>query len=142
MRIFYSGTKGTYDRKLDISGTNFGPKGVDVFNPSIVFLKAVSRNTDDFNIAFGKVVSAASYFTEFGRANWSEISRMGEKNSLNFEVNYQLKCAGGKQTQELPIHSWNLMRPAVVSASKSGATLPSRRAGIANMRCLQCCNGP
>jgi len=99
-----------------------GSKGVDIFNPSIVFLKAVSRNTDDFYIAFGKVVSTAGYFTELGRANWSEISRVGEKNSLNFEVNHQLKHPGSKQTQELPIHSWNLMRPAVVSASKSGAT--------------------
>src|SRR5574339_61393 len=29
--------------------------------------------------------------------------------------------------QESPIHSWNLMRPCVVSASKSGAVSPIRR---------------
>lgn len=31
-----------------------------------------------------------------------------------------------KTTQSLPIQSWNLMRPWVVSASKSGATVPKR----------------
>ena len=33
-------------------------------------------------------------------------------------------------TQESPIHSWNLIGPAVVWASKSGAMLPRRRAGM------------
>lgn len=36
---------------------------------------------------------------------------------------------GENHTQESPIHSWNLMGPAVVSASKSGAVLPRRREG-------------
>ena len=33
-------------------------------------------------------------------------------------------------TQESPIQSWNLIGPAVVCASKSGAMLPRRREGI------------
>jgi hypothetical protein len=33
-------------------------------------------------------------------------------------------------TQESSIQSWNLIGPAVVSASKSGAILPRRREGI------------
>jgi hypothetical protein len=32
--------------------------------------------------------------------------------------------------QESPSHSWNLIGPAVVSASKSGAMLPRRRVGM------------
>lgn len=36
-------------------------------------------------------------------------------------------CSGGcLLTQELPIHSWNLMGPLVVSAWKSGAVSPKR----------------
>lgn len=35
-----------------------------------------------------------------------------------------------ERTHESPIHSWNLMGPLVVSASKSGAVFPRRRAGM------------
>ena len=38
-------------------------------------------------------------------------------------------------TQESPIQSWKLMGPAVVSAEKLGAVLPSRRAGMEKMKC-------
>lgn len=42
-------------------------------------------------------------------------------------------------TQSFPIHSWKEIGPLVVSALKSGAMLPSRRAGmfaVAKVRCM------
>lgn len=70
---------------------------------------------------------------ELGRAHWREVTRVREEH-------YLCVCArwvrpgglgslhgGGGRTHESPIQSWNLMCPSVVSASKSGATLPRRR---------------
>ena len=47
--------------------------------------KAIGRNADDFDISFGKVIGATCNFTEFSCANWSEISRVREKDGLGID---------------------------------------------------------
>ena len=47
--------------------------------------KAIGRNADDFDIAFGKVIGATCNFTEFSCANWSEISRVRKKDGLGID---------------------------------------------------------
>ena len=57
---------------------------------------------------------------------------MREKDSLRYRVRSSRECRKRdlNNTQESPIHSWNLIGPAVVWASKSGATYPRRREGM------------
>jgi hypothetical protein len=118
-----------HNRELDISGAVLGAVLVDIHNPFVVILEIIGRNTDDLDIALCKVVCATSDLAELGGADRGEVSGMREEDGL--------KCSSDKDsrneeehTQELPIHSWNLIRPAVVSAWKSGAMLPRRRAGM------------
>ena len=97
----------------------------------MVVVQLVRRYADDFDIALGKVGLATGDLTELGRADRGEVSGVGEQDGLITvsELN-ALARVTSQRTQELPIHSWNLMGPAVVWASKSGAMLPSRREGI------------
>ena len=54
----------------------------DVFNPLVVFLETVCRDTDNLDIALSKVRRTPSDFTEFSRADRGEISWVGEKDAL------------------------------------------------------------
>ena len=72
----------TYDGKLDICGSYFCSKFVNVFNPSIVIVKVIGRDANNLNITFGKVTCATSDFTKFGGADRGEISWMREEDSL------------------------------------------------------------
>lgn len=69
---------------------------------------------------------------ELGRAHRGEVTRVREEDSLreaNTIVQHRpalVLCASTALTQESPIHSWNLIVPLVVCASKSGAVSPRR----------------
>ena len=118
-----------HNRELDIGGAVLGAVLVDIQDPLVVILEIVGRNTDDLDVALCKVVCATSDLAELGGADRGEVSGMREEDDL--------ECSSAKDgrneeghTQELPIHSWKLIRPAVVSAWKSGAMLPRRREGM------------
>lgn len=72
----------TYDGELDICGSNFCSKFVNVFNPSLVIVNVIGRDANHLNITFGKVTCATSDFTEFGGADRGEISWMREEDGL------------------------------------------------------------
>lgn len=92
-------------------------------------LETVGRNTDDLDVALGKVGFTTSDLAELSGANRGEVSRMREEDGLERNSD---KDEGSERdhTQELPIHSWKLIGPFVVSAWKSGAMLPRRREGM------------
>ena len=55
-----------------------------------------------------------------------EMCKISRVRTQGNQIPNQPLFRGGLLTQELPIHSWNLMGPLVVSASKSGAVSPKR----------------
>lgn len=77
--------------------------------------------------------SLARDLRELGRAHRGEVARVREEDRLGASgrrsavvdraYGFAIPMA---LTQESPIHSWNLIGPCVVSASKSGAMLPKR----------------
>lgn len=120
--------KKTYNGVLEVS---FAPL-VDVKDPLVVRFDSVRRQADDLDIALLKIGGTARDLREFGGAYRSEVIRVRKKDGLA-STSVSVIIPGNKiskHTQELPIHSWNLMVPLVVSASKSGAILPRRRVGI------------
>lgn len=94
-----------------------------------MILEAVGRNADDLDVALCKVVCTTSDLAELSGAYRGEVSRMREEDDLEGCSDQDGKNEE-EHTQESPIHSWNLIGPAVVSAWKSGAMLPRRRAGM------------
>jgi len=99
------------DGVLDTRGADgLLAEGLDILDPSFVLLETVVGEADDFHTTVIKVLGATSNFSKLSGADWGKVIRMREENG-------QLPSS----------HSWNLIRPAVVSASKSGATLPRRK---------------
>jgi len=72
----------TYNGELDICWCYFGSKGVDVFNPLVVLVQAVGRDSNDLDVPLSKISSTAGHLAEFSGANRGKISRMREKNGL------------------------------------------------------------
>jgi len=72
----------TYDGELYICGSNFGTVGVDVFHPLLVLIKTISRDANDFDVAFGEIRGTACDFTKLSCANRGEISWVREENGL------------------------------------------------------------
>ena len=129
-RRWYQGI--AYDRELNVCGPYFGAVGVYVLNPFIVLFETIGGDTYHLHIALLEIRSATSDLSKFGGADRSKISRMREKDGLRDRFDQvwdQIQSERDVSTQESPIHSWNLIGPAVVSASKSGAVFP-RRSGI------------
>lgn len=127
----------------------------DVVYPLVVLLQGVGRDAYDLDVPRAKLGCAATGRPPrperaAGRGKWrsgahrcemsaSSVVHTGVK-SPGCEKNIICVCVrwvrpgglgslhGGEgRTHESPIQSWNLMCPSVVSASKSGATLPRRR---------------
>jgi hypothetical protein len=48
---------------LNVSRADLATIFVDIFDPGIMFLKTVSRDTNDLDISLLEVWSSASYFT-------------------------------------------------------------------------------
>lgn len=94
-----------------------------------MFVETVGRNADDLDVALGKVVCTTGDLAELSGADRGEVSRMREEDGLGRDSDKDGKN-DGDDTQELPIHSWKLIGPFVVSAWKSGAMLPRRREGM------------
>lgn len=119
----------TYDGELDISGSSLRAKIVDILHPFVVLLEAIGRDTDHLDVASCEIRGTASNFSELGGADWGKVSWMGEQNCLEIvgSLGHLRPLKVKILTQESPIQSWNLMGPAVVSASKSGAMSPRRR---------------
>ena len=97
-----------------------------------MILEAIGRNADELNTPLCEFGCAASDFTELGGADRSKVCWMGEQDRLA-QFSELLRLPLMPLTHESPIHSWNLIGPAVVKASKSGAVLPRRREGILNL---------
>lgn len=77
--------KTAYDREFDGCGSDFGSIRVDILDPSVMLFKAVGRNANDFNISLSEIFGTTCDFTEFGGANWSEITRVREKDGLGHD---------------------------------------------------------
>ena len=94
-------------------------------------VEAVGRQADDLDTAVGEVGLTARDLSELSRANRGEVIRVRKEDRLQkTSVRGLLWRRRAQRTQESPIQSWNLIFPAVVSASKSGAVLPRRRVGM------------
>lgn len=118
-----------YNRELDIGRAVLGAVLVDIHDPFVVILEIVGRNTDDLDIALCKVVCATGDLAELSGADRGEVSGVRKEDGLECSSDKD-GSNGEEHTQELPIHSWKLIRPTVVSAWKSGAMLPRRREGM------------
>lgn len=101
---------------------------VDILNPFLMGLEGVGAQADELDIAFVK------FRLEFGNSAELEAISIRVANSEDgigggrtSVVQTGVKSSGweNKMAYELPMYSWNLMGPFVVSASKSGATLPN-----------------
>lgn len=71
----------THDRELDIGGPSLGSKLIDVHDPFVVVLEAVGGDSDDFDVARGKVFGSACNLAELGRADGREVARVREQDS-------------------------------------------------------------
>lgn len=123
----------TYDRELHIRRASLGSVLVDVLDPLVVACQAVGGNSDHFGVSLSEVGGSPRNFTKLGGAHWGKIAGVREQDRLdNRQIIQppQEDLSVQKHTQESPIHSWNLIGPAVVSAVKSGAVFPRRRDGI------------
>jgi hypothetical protein len=67
---------------LNIRGTKLGTIFVDVFDPLVMFLEAIRRDTDHLNISLGEIRRTSSDLSKLRGANRSEITRVGEEDSL------------------------------------------------------------
>ena len=72
----------THDGELDIGRGNFAAEGVDVLNPLMVLLEAISGDTNDLDVSLLEVLSTSSDLTEFGSADGGKVARVREQNCL------------------------------------------------------------
>lgn len=72
----------TYNRKLNISRSNLATVFVDVLHPLLVLIKAVGRDTKNLDITLREVLSTTCNLTELSGADGSEVSGVGEEDSL------------------------------------------------------------
>ena len=75
-----------YNGELNSGRANLGTEGLDVFNPSLMGLEAVGRDTNELDATSSKVWGTASDFTKLSRADRGEIIGMGEENSLEKRI--------------------------------------------------------
>lgn len=81
----------------------------------MVIGQLVRRYADNFDVALRKIGLATSDLTEFGCAYRGEIGGVGEQDGLiTIELDWPMLAHSSRRTQELPIHSWNLIGPSVV----------------------------
>lgn len=92
-----------YNREFDIGGAELGSKVADIFDPLVVIVETVGRNTDHLDVAFCKVFLTASDLAELGGADRGEISGMREEDGLEGESETGRRNEEG-DTQESPIH--------------------------------------
>jgi len=52
--------KNTHDRELHVGWSVSGAKFVNIFNPLVVILEAIGRNSNKLNIALGKIIGTPS----------------------------------------------------------------------------------
>jgi hypothetical protein len=72
----------TYDGVRDLGGGDLRTIRLDVLDPCVVLIEAVSRNTDNLYVPLGEVGGSSSDFTEFGGANGGKVTRMREEDGL------------------------------------------------------------
>ena len=104
---------------MDVGGTVLGTIFVDVLDPLVVIVETVGRDADHLDVAPCKVARTARDLAELGGADGGEISGVGEEDGLQDRSERDRRHGEG-DTQESPIHSWKLIGPAVVTASKLG----------------------
>ena len=64
----------TYDGVVDMGWAgNLGTERLDIFNPSLVLLETIGRETNELHTTSGKVLGAASNLTKLGGANGSKV---------------------------------------------------------------------
>ena len=80
---------------------------LDVLRPPLVVARRVDGEADDLHAALVELGLGVGHVAELGRADRREVLRVREEHR-----------------PESPIQSWKLIRPSVVSASKSGAVSP------------------
>ena len=76
---------------------------IDIRDPARMVLGAVDAQANDLDAAFAPLGLQLSRCTELGCTYRREVCRMGEEHD-----------------QELPMNSWKLIGPVLVSAVKSG----------------------
>jgi len=104
----------SYDWEFDLRGCNLGSILIDVLDPFLMLVKAIGRDSDDFDVALFEIFGATGNLTELGGADGGEISGMGEENGLLDALHFEIPKKKKNLTQEPPIQSWNLMGPVVV----------------------------
>jgi len=72
----------SYDWEFDLRGCNLGSILIDVLHPFLMLVKAIGRDSDDFDVALCEIFGATGDLTELRGADGGEISGMGEKNGL------------------------------------------------------------
>jgi len=68
------------DGELHVGWSVSSAEVVDIFDPLVVVFEAIGRNSNEFNIALSKVISAASDLAELSGADGCKVSGMREEN--------------------------------------------------------------
>ena len=85
-KTYGSGTRWAYNWEFHFRGCNLGSIFIDILHPSLMLVKAIGRDSDDFDVALFEVFGTTSDLTELSGANGGEISRVGEENGLPHDV--------------------------------------------------------
>lgn len=85
-QTYGSGTRWTYDWEFDLCGCNLGSICIDVLHPSLMLVKAIGRDSDDFDVALFEIFGSTGDLAELGGTNGGEVSGMGEENGLPHDV--------------------------------------------------------
>ena len=72
----------THDGELDIGRGNFAAEGVDVLDPLMVLLEAISGDTNDLDVSLLEVFSTSSDLAELSSADGGKVSRVREEDRL------------------------------------------------------------
>lgn len=68
------------DGELHVGWSVTRAEVVDIFDPLVVVFEAIGRNSNEFDIALSKVISAASDLAKLSGADWCKVSGMREEN--------------------------------------------------------------
>ena len=72
----------THDGVLDIGRSNLGTERVNVLDPFMVLLEAISGDTNDLDVSLLEVFSTSGDLTELSSADGGKVSRVREEDRL------------------------------------------------------------